>query len=93
MGAPPQHEMTHQGTDAAGMEEWRCEVCGRDFVVRWPPNFERLVLTEGDGNAIHIGRKSEPGLTGIQITPGAGGEDEWRRWLRDNGIDWDGEVA
>jgi hypothetical protein len=59
----------------------------------WPPDFERLVLTEGDGNAIHIGRKSELGLTGIQIAPTPSGEDEWRRWLRDNGIDWDGEVA
>jgi hypothetical protein len=25
--------------------------------------------------------------------PAPSGEDEWRRWLRDNGIDWDGEVA
>jgi hypothetical protein len=47
----------------------------------------------GRRDAIHIGRKSELGLTGIQIAPTPSGEDEWRRWLRDNGIDWDGEVA
>jgi hypothetical protein len=95
MGAPPPHEMVHQGTDASGMEEWRCPVCGRHFIVRWPPAFERLVLTEGDGDAVHVGSKGdETGLTGIQVVPAAGdGEAEWRGWLRDNGIDWDGRVA
>ena len=24
---------------------------------------------------------------------GPGDEDAWRRWLRDNGIDWDGQVV
>ena len=95
MRAPPPHEMVHEGTDASGMEEWRCPVCGRHFVVRWPPDFERLVLAEGDANAIHVGAKGEVRLTGIQLTPaaGTGAEDEWRAWLRDNGIDWDGHVA
>jgi hypothetical protein len=27
------------------------------------------------------------------VAPAAGVDDEWRRWLRDNGIDWDGQVA
>jgi len=89
--------MVHQGTDASGMEEWRCPECGRHFIVRWPPDFERLVLAEGDGDAVHVGAKGGPGLTGIQVAPAAGAdpdaEDEWRGWLRDNGIDWDGQVA
>ena len=101
----PPHEMVHVGTDAAGMEEWRCPVCGRHFVVRWPPNYERLVLAEGDEHATHVGsREDEVGLRGIQIRPAAGGpaagdpaegegEDAWRRWLAEHGIDWDGEVA
>jgi hypothetical protein len=92
MGAPPPHVMVHQGTDPSGMQEWRCPACGRHFVVRWPPDFERLVLTEGDGDAVHVGSKDGPGLTGIQVVTGGDGEDEWRRWLRDNGIDWDGQV-
>ena len=92
MGAPPPHEMLHQGTDSSGMEEWRCPVCGRHFLVRWPPDFERLVLTEGDGDAIHVGTKGDVALGGIQVAPAAG-EDDWRRWLRDHGIDWgDGEA-
>jgi hypothetical protein len=108
MRAPPPHEMVHEGTDASGMEEWRCPVCGRHFVVRWPPDYERLVLAEGDPKAIHVGTKEgEVGFAGIRIAPAADGdpatgddpaaspgdEDAWRRWLRDNGIDWDGEVA
>ncbi len=92
MRATPPHEMVHQGTDATGMEEWRCPVCGRHFMVRWPPNYERLVLAEGDGNASHVGRKGEVGFRGIQVTPPAGpGEDAWRGWLADHGIDWDGD--
>jgi hypothetical protein len=116
MRAPPPHEMVHEGTDASGMEEWRCPVCGRHFIVRWPPDYERLVLAEGDPKAIHVGTKEgEVGFGGIGITPAAGtapaagglpsadadpdpaaaldDEDAWRRWLRDNGIDWDGQVA
>ena len=107
MRPPPRHEMVHKGTDAAGMEEWRCPVCGRHFIVRWPPDYERLVLAEGDPQAIHVGTKEgEVGFGGIGIAPAAGGlpaadpdpvagpgdEDAWRRWLRDNGIDWDGPV-
>jgi hypothetical protein len=92
MRATPPHEMVHQGTDATGMEEWRCPVCGRHFVVRWPPNYERLVLAEGDENASHVGRKGEVGFRGIQVTSPVGpGEDAWRGWLADHGIDWDGD--
>ena len=94
MRAAPPHEMVHEGTDASGMEEWRCPVCGRHFIVRWPPDYERLVLAEGDSDATHVGTKGEAGLSGIQVVPtDDSGEDGWRRWLRDNGIDWDGPVA
>ena len=96
MRAPPPHEMVHVGTDAAGMEEWRCPVCGRHFVVRWPPNYERLVLTEGDAGATHVGtREGEVGFGGIGFAPAADpapaadGEDAWRPWLFEHGIDWD----
>jgi hypothetical protein len=99
MRASPPHEMVHEGTDATGMEEWRCPVCGRHFVVRWPPDYERLVLAEGDENAIHVGTKGEVVLSAIRVTPSTGepaagaDEDAWRRWLRDHGIDWDGPEA
>jgi hypothetical protein len=95
MRAAPPHEMVHEGTDATGMEEWRCPVCGRHFIVRWPPDYERLVLAEGDADATHVGTKDDGvGISGIQVIPAAGrDEDAWRRWLRENGIDWDGPEA
>jgi len=89
--------MVCQGTDASGMEDWRCPVCGRHFIVRWPPNYERLVLAEGDENATHVGTRAAVGLTGIELAPASGdpaagpAEDAWRRWLHDHGIDWDGD--
>jgi hypothetical protein len=92
MRAPAPHEMVHVGTDATGMEEWRCPVCGRHFIVRWPPNYERLVLAEGDENASHLGTKDDVGLSRIQVTPAPEpDEDAWRRWLDEHGIDWDGD--
>jgi hypothetical protein len=95
MRAAPPHEMVHEGTDASGMEGWRCPVCGRHFIVRWPPDYERLVLAVGDPEATHVGtREGEAGFGGVQVVPTADqGEDGWRRWLRDNGIDWDGQAG
>ena len=95
MRTPPPHEMVHQGTDAAGMEEWRCPECGRHFLVRWPPAWERLVLVEGDPDAAHVGSKGAVTLGRVEVraadaAAGGAGEDDWRRWLDDNGIDWDG---
>ena len=93
----PPHEMVHVGTDAAGMEEWRCPVCGRHFIVRWPPDYERLVLAEGDGDATHVGTRDQVGLSGLEVArpaaddPTQADEDAWRRWLDEHGIDGDGD--
>jgi hypothetical protein len=99
MSAPPeQHEMVHEGTDPSGAEAWRCPRCGRHFIVRWPPDYDRLVLEAGDESATHLGRKGEVSLRRMEATPASGdppgaAEDAWRRWLRENGMDWDGWVA
>ncbi|HEX8858815.1 MAG TPA: hypothetical protein VGC06_06905 [Actinomycetes bacterium] len=103
MSASPQrHEMVHKGTDSSGAQEWLCQECGRHFVVRWPPHFDRLVLQEGDGTAEHFGRMGDVALQSVQVSPPSGerpnepsaaDENAWRRWLRQNGIDWDGWVA
>jgi hypothetical protein len=96
MSASPQHEMVHKGTDPSGAEEWLCEECGRHFIVRWRPTYDRVVtLHPGDASATHIGRMGDAAVRDLQVTradvPAATpAEDAWRRWLRDNGMDWDG---
>lgn len=90
---PERHEMQHRGTYPSGAQEWSCPECGRHFVVRWPPNYQRLVLNEGDGDAVHVGAKGDVRLGSGQVTPSAEAEQAWRRWLDDIGIDWDGWVA
>ena len=42
-----------------GAEEWYCPDCGRRFVMTWPPNYRKVVLEQGDPNAIHSGGKGE----------------------------------
>ena len=79
MRAPPPHEMVHEGTDPSGMEEWRCPVCGRHFIVRWPPDYERLVLAEGDGDATHIGTRDQVRLSGLEVARPAA-DDPYQDW-------------
>jgi hypothetical protein len=91
--------MVYKGTDPSGAEEWLCEECGRHFIVRWRPAYDRVVtLHPGDASATHIGRKGDAAVRDLQVTrtdvPAATlAEDAWRRWLRDNGMDWDGEAT
>jgi len=93
MPAPLPHEMVHDGTDASGMEEWRCPACGRHFMMRRPPYYERVVLAEGDENVTHIWTKGGVGFRGARVSQAAGelgDEEAWRSWMREKGIDWDG---
>ena len=87
MRAPPP---TRWSTRAPTRPGWRSGAarCAGPLVVRWPPDYERLVPAEGDENAPcrHQGRRRP---RRIQVTPPPG-EDGWRRWLRDHGVDWDG---
>ena len=86
--------MVHKGTDASGMEESRCPVCGRHFIVRWPPTTSGWCWPRATPTPATSAPRREPGLSGIQVAPTAApDEDDWRRWLRDNGIDWDDPVA
>jgi hypothetical protein len=65
------------------------------MLLRWPPDFEKLVLEHGEDTAIHVGGKGGLRLGDVAVTPAPAGDvpgDELQ-WLRDNGIDWDGESA
>ena len=89
------HEMVLNGRVESGAEEWVCPDCGRRVLLRWPPEFERLVVEHGDDRAVHIGAKGGVRMTGLEVNPSAlpGLSSEARQWLTSNGIDWDGTPA
>lgn len=95
---PARHEMVLNGRAESGAEEWVCPTCGRRMMLRWPPNYEKLVLEYGDESAVHVGGKGGVRVGEFAITPAPEGQQgdvqsPERQWLRDNGIDWEGESA
>ena len=83
--------MMPAGRTESGAEEWLCPVCDRRILLRRPPQFEMLVVSEGDPAATHAGAKG--GVLMGETAAGAAGPEvpyDERRWLRSNGIDWDG---
>lgn len=100
MGTPvEQHVMEHRGTLPSGAQEWACPTCGRHFIVSWPPNYQQIVLEEGDANAVHVGSHGDVRLEGTGVAPTPAPSPEaaaaWRSWLAEHGIAWDdgGQVA
>jgi hypothetical protein len=87
---PARHAMILSGTAESGAEEWLCPSCGRRMMLRWPPDYEKLVLEHGDEAAVHFGGKG--GLTVGEATvtpsPAVKGRGAERQWLRGNGIEW-----
>lgn len=55
MEAEIQHQMVVEKTFPSGAQEWYCPTCGRRFILQWPPNYERIILNEGDETAVHTG--------------------------------------
>jgi hypothetical protein len=53
------HDMVLVSTHEDGAEEWHCPTCGRRFLMRWPPSYERTILVPGDEHAIHSGSKGD----------------------------------
>jgi len=47
------HEMILEQTHASGMEEWHCPICGRRFLVQWPPAYKMTILEPGDQDIRH----------------------------------------
>jgi hypothetical protein len=92
---PASHEMVLTGRAESGAEEWACPTCGRRMLLRWPPDYEKLVLEHGDDSAIHVGGKGGLRVGQAVVAPASGADvpSAERQWLRDNGIDWDGESA
>src|SRR5262245_50729821 len=42
------HEMILEKIHISGVEEWYCPICGRRFLVQWPPAYKVIVLSAGD---------------------------------------------
>lgn len=89
------HEMILNGRTESGAEEWLCPACGRRMLLRWPPDYEKLIVEYGDDSVVHVGGKGGLRMGQAEIAPLATGvvPSTELEWLRDNGIDWDGESA
>lgn len=53
------HQMLLETTHSSGAEEWYCPTCGRRFLLRWPPSYEKVVIEPGDELATHSGSKGD----------------------------------
>ncbi len=59
-----QHQMVLKETFPDGSQEWECPICGRHFIMHWPPHYKRVVLEEGDQQVMHSG-----GTGGVVMGP------------------------
>ena len=87
--------MVLAGSAESGAEEWVCPSCGRRMLLRWPPDYQKLVLEHGDDTAVHVGGKGGLRVGQAVVAPAVAADvpDAERQWLQDNGMDWDGESA
>lgn len=66
------HQMHLEKTYPSGAEEWACPICGRRFLMQWPPAYSRTILEPGDEYALHSGSKGELlNLGTLGVTEGA----------------------
>ena len=68
------HEMRLEKTHPSGAEEWGCPICGRRFLLSWPPTFKRIILNPGDEHLPHSGSKGglqlgTPQLNNVEEEP------------------------
>ena len=91
------HQMQRAETREIGAEEWWCPTCGRRLLLRWPPEYQKLVLEPGEEYATHTGATAGVQLGPLEVVAAddspAGPGSDWQRWLADNRIDWDGPAA
>ncbi len=85
------HEMHRVQQFNTGAEEWECHECGRRFIILLEPNFQKVILEQGDENVIHFGGSAEISMGVTQSEPD-GELDEVslepvKRWL--NTIDFE----
>ena len=47
------HEMVLEKIHPSGVEEWHCPICGRYFLVQWPPRYKMIVVEPGEKDTRH----------------------------------------
>ena len=62
------HFMQLAVTHASGEEEWLCPICGRRFLLHWPPDYRKVILEPGDEYATHSGSKGDLHMGTLSLT-------------------------
>ena len=93
---PEQHEMQLETTHPSGAEEWACPICGRRFLMQWPPAYKKVILEAGDLSVVHSGGKGGLRMGAVEIHAAddpalTAGLQPWLRGLKDLKLDttWD----
>jgi hypothetical protein len=89
------HEMVLEKTHISGVEEWSCPICGRRFLVQWPPAYKMIIVEPGEKDTRHNVSKVNSHLASPQPTQLEEIEltDEfrlipWLKWMEK--VDFDG---
>jgi hypothetical protein len=67
MVAEQSHQMRLETIHSSGAEEWYCPICGRRFMLNWPPDYQKVILNAGDETVSHSGGKGGLSMGPIQI--------------------------
>ncbi len=74
------HAMELKQEFASGAQRWWCPICGREFIIQYPPHYSKVVIFEGDTNIPHVGGQ------GVQVEQVEAGDPHlapFSRWLKD----------
>lgn len=66
---PEQHQMHLIATHPSGAEEWYCPMCGRRFLLQWPPAYKKIILEPGDEHVVHSGGKGGMEVGAAAVSP------------------------
>jgi hypothetical protein len=102
MNIGSEHKMVVKSTFPTGAQEWYCPTCGRRFILQWPPNYKRIILNEGDEQAIHSGGNGGLVMGPVEVEPAEPENNveeqgqfndlddpylsPWARWLGDQNL-------
>ena len=75
------HEMILEKIHRSGLEEWACPVCGRRFLVQWPPAYKMIVLKPGDKDTRHNLSRLNARKAPRPTDPALAEEARLRPWL------------